>query len=61
MIDLTAELRIHNARLEPEILSLKAILEGVRRRAESNRVDMDRCTAQAERHALPTLPAMSKS
>ena len=59
-LDPTVELRVQNARLAAEILSLKSILEGVRKRAESIRVDLDRWTVQAERHALPTEPVMSK-
>ena len=53
----TVELRIQNARLEAEILSLKAILEGVRRRAAEIAVDMDRsAAARAVRRAEPIIP-----
>ena len=61
IIDPTTELRIHNARLEAEILSLKAILEGVRRRAAGIAVDMDRSAAvQAARLALRAEPVILK-
>ena len=54
-LDPTVELRVQDARLAAEILSLRVILESVRKQAESIRVDVDRWTTRVERqaHTLP--------